>query len=36
MHKQDQLQVLGRVEQARESGNKQVYPVQVLNLVAEH
>jgi len=33
---QDQLQALGRVEQGRGSGSKQVYPAQVVNLVAEH
>ena len=33
---QDQLQALGRVEQGRGRGSKQVYPAQVLNIVQEH
>jgi len=33
---QDQLQALGRAEQGPGRGSEQVYPGQVLNLLAEH
>jgi len=32
---EDQLQAQGRVEQGKGRGSKQIYPAQVLNLVAE-